>query len=82
MAKKEMKDDDMAQDKAMIKKAFGMHDKQEHKGGKGTDLTKLKKGGMPKMAGGGTFRASANGVASKGKTNVKMVKMSKGGKAC
>jgi len=40
---------DMAQDKAMVKKAFKQHDKQEHKGGKGTDL-KLKKGGM--MAGG------------------------------
>jgi len=35
---------DMAQDKAMIKKAFKQHDMQEHKGGKGTDL-KLKKGG-------------------------------------
>jgi hypothetical protein len=35
---------DMAQDKAMIKKAFKQHDSQEHKGGKGTDL-KLKKGG-------------------------------------
>ena len=35
---------DMAQDKAMIKKAFKQHDMQEHKGGKGTAL-KLKKGG-------------------------------------
>jgi hypothetical protein len=35
---------DMAQDKAMIKKAFKQHDAQEHKGGKGTSL-KLKKGG-------------------------------------
>jgi len=34
----------MAQDKAMIKKAFKQHDAQEHKGGKGTTL-KLKKGG-------------------------------------
>jgi len=41
---------DMAQDKAMIKKAFKQHDMQEHKGGKGTSL-KLKKGG--KMAEGG-----------------------------
>jgi len=37
-------DMDMAQDKAMIKKAFKQHDMQEHKGGKGTSL-KLKKGG-------------------------------------
>jgi len=35
---------DLAQDKAMIKKAFKQHDAQEHKGGKGTML-KLKKGG-------------------------------------
>jgi hypothetical protein len=35
---------DLAQDKAMIKKAFKQHDSQEHKGGKGTTL-KLKKGG-------------------------------------
>jgi len=35
---------DVAQDKAMIKKAFKQHDAQEHKGGKGTTL-KLKKGG-------------------------------------
>lgn len=42
--KGEMKKD-VAQDKAMIKKAFKMHDKQEHKGGKGTNLAKLAKGG-------------------------------------
>jgi hypothetical protein len=35
---------DLKQDKALIKKAFKQHDKQEHKGGKGTML-KLKKGG-------------------------------------
>jgi hypothetical protein len=44
MAKENMKMD-MAQDKAMIKKAFKQHDAQEHKGGKGTSL-KLKKGGV------------------------------------
>ena len=47
MAKSDKKEDtkmDMAQDKAMIKKAFKQHDAQEHKGGKGTAL-KLKKGG-------------------------------------
>jgi hypothetical protein len=41
---KESGKSDMAQDKAMIKKAFKQHDMQEHKGGKGTSL-KLKKGG-------------------------------------
>ena len=47
------KHDDVAEDKKLIKKAFSMHDKQEHKG-QHTDLSKLKKGGMPKkMAKGG-----------------------------
>jgi hypothetical protein len=50
---------DMAQDKAMIKKAFKQHDAQEHKGGKGTTL---------KLAKGGTFRSSADGIAQRGKT--------------
>ena len=79
MASGGMAKDDTKQDKAMIKKAFGMHDKQEHKGGKGTDLAKLKKGGMPmkKMAGGGlaSGHKSADGVASKGKTRAMMPKM-------
>jgi hypothetical protein len=39
---------DLAQDKALIKKAFKQHDKQEHKGGKGTTL-KLKAGGPTSM---------------------------------
>ena len=39
-----MKHDDVVQDKKMIKKAVGMHDKQLH-GGKKTDLKSLKKGG-------------------------------------
>jgi hypothetical protein len=44
---------DVSQDKKMIKKAFGMHDKQEHKG-EHTNLSKLKKGGnVKKMATGG-----------------------------
>lgn len=38
------KHDDIAEDKKLIKKAFSMHDKQEHKG-KHTNLSKLKKGG-------------------------------------
>ena len=64
---------DKAQDKAMIKKAFKQHDAQEHKGGKGTSL---------KLKNGGTFRASANGVATKGKTKGTMIKMGMGGSAC
>jgi hypothetical protein len=59
MAKGGMAEDDTKQDKKLIKKAFGMHDKQEHKGEK-TDLSKLKKGGMPmkKMASGGMAKES------------------------
>ena len=53
---------DMPQDKAMIKKAFKQHDKQEHPGGKGTSL-KLKHGG--KMATGGVVKGQA-GFASGG----------------
>jgi hypothetical protein len=54
---------DKSQDKAMIKKAFKQHDKQEHKGGKGTKL-ELKKGG--KMATGGVAMANAGGYATGG----------------
>ena len=73
MAKSDMKEDtkmDMAQDKAMIKKAMKQHDMQEHKGGKGTKLS-LKKGGMCKgYASGGKVSqlAKANGIAKKGKS--------------
>jgi hypothetical protein len=55
---------DMKQDKATVKKAVGMHDKQQHMGKK-TDLSKLAKGG---------------GIESKGKTKGTMVTMKRGGK--
>jgi hypothetical protein len=42
-----VKHDDIKEDKKLIKKAFGMHDKQLHENKK-TDLTKLKGGGMAK----------------------------------
>jgi hypothetical protein len=41
---------DIKQDKAIVKKAFSMHDKQEH-GGEHTDLSKLRKGGRAKKMG-------------------------------
>lgn len=66
---------DVKMDKKVIKKAVGMHDKQQH-GGKKTDLATLKKGGMAcapkKMARGG-------GIETKGKTKGTMIKMKKGG---
>ena len=85
---------DMKQDKAMVKKAVGMHDKQMH-GGKKTDMAALKKGGMPMImkdgkkvpafaakTGGMTKMAKGGGIESKGKTQGKMVKMNRGGRAC
>ena len=85
---------DIKQDKAMVKKAVGMHDKQMH-GGKKTDMAALKKGGMPMIMkdgkkmpafaakkGGMTKMAKGGGVESKGKTQGKMIKMKSGGRAC
>jgi hypothetical protein len=65
---------DAAKDKKIVKKAVGMHEKQLH-GGKKSDMTKLKSGGMSttkKMARGG-------GIEMKGKTKGTMVKMKRGG---
>ena len=62
---------DMKQDKTMMQKAVNKHEGRLHKGQP-----------MTKLATGGAFRKSANGVASKGKTKATMVKMNMGGKAC
>ena len=66
-----MKHEDIKLDKKIVKKAVGMHDKQQH-GGKKTNLATLKKGGMAcapkKMARGG-------GIETKGKTKGTMIKM-------
>jgi hypothetical protein len=56
---------DMAQDKAMVKKAFKQHDAQEHKGGKGTKLA-LRKGGM--MGGGAMHAYKTGGIVQAYKT--------------
>lgn len=56
---------DIKQDKAIVKKAVSMHDKQLH-GGKKTNLAKLAKGG---------------GVETKGKTKGKNIAMCGGGMA-
>jgi hypothetical protein len=52
--------EDIAQDKKVIKKAFAMHDKQEHKGEK-TDLSKLKNGGRAKKDCGTVRKYKAGG---------------------
>jgi hypothetical protein len=75
MKKGGMAHSDIKMDKKVIKKAVGMHEKQLH-GGKKSDMSKLKSGGMAcapkKMARGG-------GIEMKGKTKGTMVKMKKGG---
>jgi hypothetical protein len=74
MAKSDMKEDmkmDLKQDKSMMQKAVNKHESRLHKGQP-----------MTKLAGGGTFRASANGIAQRGKTKGTMIKMNMGGSAC
>ena len=68
------KHDDIKEDKKLIKKAFGMHDKQEHHG-KHTDLSKLKKGGAAKKASMTYMTYSKTGKPE----GLKTVKMAKGG---
>jgi hypothetical protein len=73
-----MKHDDIKEDKKLIKKAFGMHDKQLHENKK-TDLSKLKKGGevMDKEP-----RRTAKGehsVQTKSKRGAEVIKMARGG---
>lgn len=70
-----MKHEDIKLDKKMIKKAIGMHDKQEHPGKK-TDLSALKKGGMARMASKGEHP-----VQKQSKRGAMMVKMAGGGLA-
>jgi hypothetical protein len=59
---------DIKQDKAMAKKAIGMHEKQLH-GGKKSNLTALKKGGKVKAK----CMAKGGGIEIRGKTKGKMV---------
>ena len=65
---------DVKQDKAMAKKAVGMHEKQLH-GGKKSNLAALKKGGkVKKMAGGGCAKmAKGGGIEKKGKTKGRII---------
>lgn len=66
---------DVKQDKALIKKAFKMHDMQEHKG-EHTKLDKLKKGGMAKEE-----SKMHEAKESKKKEMMEESKMKKGGRA-
>jgi hypothetical protein len=79
MAKKEMHSEkgemkaDVKQDKAMIKKAVGMHDTQLH-GGKKTNLSGLKSGGRIASKG-------EHDIQKQSKRGAMEVKMAKGGLA-
>ena len=73
----------MKESKAMMKKEVSFMKK------KGAPKSMLKhemaemrgmKKGVKKMSSGGSFRSAADGVASKGKTKGKMIKMAYGGK--
>ena len=64
----DMKHEDVKMDKKMMQKAVNKHESRLHKG---QPMTKLAKGG--------TFRASANGIATKGKTKGTQIKMCGGG---
>jgi len=66
---------DIKQDKAVVKKAFAMHDKQEH-GGEKTDLSKLKRGGRSKKEAGTVRKFKTGGSV----TNVYEAKKSSGDK--
>ena len=68
MAKGGMAHADKKMDKSMMQKAVNKHEGRLHKGAT-----------MTKLAKGGTFRASANGIAQKGKTKGTMIKMKSGG---
>ena len=65
----DMKHEDVKMDKAMMQKAVNKHESRLHKG---QPMTKLAKGG--------SFRASANGIAQRGKTKGTQIKMCGGGK--
>ena len=64
----DMKHEDVKMDKKMMQKAVNKHEGRLHKG---QPMTKLASGG---------FTRSADGIASKGKTKGKMIKMNYGGK--
>ena len=80
MAKGGMAHKDVKMDKGMMQKAVNKHEGRLHKG---QPMTKLAKGGMaPSKMGAVKTGKTPDGVASKGKTKGKMVKMNMGGRAC
>ena len=74
----DVKHSDVKMDKKVVKKAVGMHEKQLH-GGKKSDMTALKKGGMTCGPAGAKKMAKGGGIEVRGKTKGTMVKMKRGG---
>ena len=78
--RKSVEEADTKQDKKIVKKAFGMHDSQQHDGEK-TDLTALKKGGRAKKKEGTVKKFCGGGNAYKeggSVTNIYEAKKSSG----
>jgi hypothetical protein len=76
----DMKHEDVKMDKAKMQKAVNKHEGRLHKG---QPMTKLAGGGMaPSKMGSVKTSSTRDGIASKGKTKGKMVKMNMGGRAC
>lgn len=78
--KKDKKDDheDVAMDKAVVKKAVGQHESAKHKGEEKTEL-KLKKGGRAKKDAGTVRKYKTGGVCNPMKTGGLSNPMKKGG---
>ena len=75
-----MKHSDVKMDKGMMQKAVNKHEGRLHKG---STMTKLAKGGMAASKMGAVKTGKTpDGIATKGKTKGKMVKMNMGGRAC
>ena len=76
----DMKHEDVKMDKKMMQKAVNKHEGRLHKG---EAMTKLAKGGVAASKMGSVkVGKTPDGVATKGKTKGKMVKMNMGGRAC
>ena len=73
--------EDIAQDKKIVKKAFSMHDKQEHPGKK-TDLSKLKNGGRAKKEVGTVKKYACGGGVYGAKKTAKDIKSIDDAKDC
>jgi hypothetical protein len=80
MAKGGMAHKDVKMDKKMMQKAVNKHEGRLHKG---ESMTKLAKGGVaPSKMGSVKTSSSRDGIATKGKTKGKMIKMNMGGMPC